>query len=333
MTVSATLASSARPCSACLRRLGPSNAKGLVTTATVSAPSSLASDATTGAAPVPVPPPRPAVTNTMSAPSSRSMIFSVSSSAACRPTAGSEPAPRPFVIFEPMASLAGTRARPRAPARRYLVRRTRRPRGLHSACARRHSSRLRPRRRREFCVLGADSSSIMNFNASSAMLFSSSIVLSLPHSHPTQPIVRLCRAAAGAISISPNTSPVRRRWSTAGFFNSSGQSPNPLRQAVASLAFRDSLRHVAHAVQQRAAAGEHDAFEQIALHADALQFRAHVQEQSLRRALPEFHSARCGELRAAGGPRAKELRSGSNPRSGPAARSHIAALGIRRLRR
>ena len=75
-----------------------------MTTATVSAPSSLASDATTGAAPVPVPPPRPAVTNTMSAPSSRSMIFSVSSSAACRPTAGSEPAPSPLVIFEPMAS-------------------------------------------------------------------------------------------------------------------------------------------------------------------------------------------------------------------------------------
>ena len=49
-------------------RRGPSKPKGLVTTATVSASSSLASDAITGAAPVPVPPPRPAVTNTMSAP-------------------------------------------------------------------------------------------------------------------------------------------------------------------------------------------------------------------------------------------------------------------------
>ena len=42
-----------------MRRL-PSKAKGLVTTATVSAPSSLARFATTGAAPLPVPPPRPA---------------------------------------------------------------------------------------------------------------------------------------------------------------------------------------------------------------------------------------------------------------------------------
>ena len=47
----------------------PSIAKGLVTTATVRMPSSLATCATTGAAPVPVPPPMPAVMNTMSAPS------------------------------------------------------------------------------------------------------------------------------------------------------------------------------------------------------------------------------------------------------------------------
>ena len=47
-----------------------------VTTATVSAFSSFASEATTGAAPVPVPPPRPAVTKTMSAKPSRiSMIL------------------------------------------------------------------------------------------------------------------------------------------------------------------------------------------------------------------------------------------------------------------
>ena len=46
----------------------PSNLKGLVTTATVRAPSSLARLAMTGAAPVPVPPPRPVVTKTMSAP-------------------------------------------------------------------------------------------------------------------------------------------------------------------------------------------------------------------------------------------------------------------------
>ena len=42
-----------------------------MTTPTVSAPSSRAISAITGAAPVPVPPPMPAVTNTMSAPVSR----------------------------------------------------------------------------------------------------------------------------------------------------------------------------------------------------------------------------------------------------------------------
>ena len=45
----------------------------------------------TGAAPVPVPPPRPVVTNTMSAPLSTSRMRSVSSSAAARPTFGSAP--------------------------------------------------------------------------------------------------------------------------------------------------------------------------------------------------------------------------------------------------
>ena len=45
----------------------PSNLNGFVTTATVSMPSSLASCAITGAAPVPVPPPIPQVINTMSA--------------------------------------------------------------------------------------------------------------------------------------------------------------------------------------------------------------------------------------------------------------------------
>ena len=54
-----------------------------------------------GAAPVPVPPPRPVVTNTMSAPSSASMILSASSSAALRPTSGFAPAPRPLVSFTP----------------------------------------------------------------------------------------------------------------------------------------------------------------------------------------------------------------------------------------
>src|SRR3989442_3125795 len=83
-----------------MRRL-PSKAKGLVTTATVSAPSSSARAATIGTPPDPVPPPRPAVMKTMSAPSSASISFSVSSRAARRPTSGLAPAPRPFVSLAP----------------------------------------------------------------------------------------------------------------------------------------------------------------------------------------------------------------------------------------
>ncbi len=55
------------PWSATSMRLLPSISKGLVTTATVRMPSSLRDCATTGAAPVPVPPPMPAVMNSMSA--------------------------------------------------------------------------------------------------------------------------------------------------------------------------------------------------------------------------------------------------------------------------
>ena len=55
---------------------------GIVTMPTVSAPSSRAIRATTGAAPEPVPPPSPAVTNTMSLPRSAVLIWSYASSAA-----------------------------------------------------------------------------------------------------------------------------------------------------------------------------------------------------------------------------------------------------------
>ena len=51
----------------------------------------------------------PAVMKTMSAPSSTSMIFSVSSSAAWRPTSGVAPAPSPFVILLPIWSLTAAR--------------------------------------------------------------------------------------------------------------------------------------------------------------------------------------------------------------------------------
>ena len=88
-------------------RLAPSKVNGLVTTAIVSAPCSFAISATIGAAPDPVPPPRPEVMNTMSEPSRAWAIFSLSSSAARSPIDGSPPAPRPRVILSPMRSLCG----------------------------------------------------------------------------------------------------------------------------------------------------------------------------------------------------------------------------------
>ena len=98
------LVSSAIPWSATMERLLPSIWNGLVTTATVSMPSSRAIWATTGAAPVPVPPPMPAVMNSMSQPSMSSMMRSRSSMAACRPISGSAPAPNPLVMLEPICS-------------------------------------------------------------------------------------------------------------------------------------------------------------------------------------------------------------------------------------
>ncbi len=95
MSESTLPSSSARPCSAAFIRRPPSKEKGLVTTATVRAPSSLATSATTGAAPVPVPPPMPAVINTMWAPRRASAIRSRSDSAAAFPASGLAPAPSP----------------------------------------------------------------------------------------------------------------------------------------------------------------------------------------------------------------------------------------------
>ena len=70
------------PFSACLARRVPSNPNGRVTMPTVSAPTSRARRAITGAAPVPVPPPAPAATKTMSEPFSIRLIRSCSSKAA-----------------------------------------------------------------------------------------------------------------------------------------------------------------------------------------------------------------------------------------------------------
>ena len=95
------------PARALFIRVLASNLKGFVTTPTVRAPCSLATRATTGAAPVPVPPPIPHVTNTMSAPLSNCASSSTFSSAAASPTSGLAPAPRPFVIFSPICSVVG----------------------------------------------------------------------------------------------------------------------------------------------------------------------------------------------------------------------------------
>src|SRR5512132_4254380 len=74
----------------------------MVTIPTVSAPTSRAIPATTGAAPDPVPPPSPAVTKTMSEPRRARLIWSYASSAARFPIAGSAPEPRPPVRSRPM---------------------------------------------------------------------------------------------------------------------------------------------------------------------------------------------------------------------------------------
>ena len=65
------------PSSACAVRRLPSKLNGLVTTPTVNAPRSFATLATIGAPPVPVPPPSPAVTKTISAPRKTSSISSM----------------------------------------------------------------------------------------------------------------------------------------------------------------------------------------------------------------------------------------------------------------
>src|SRR5882724_4970442 len=100
--VSTFFRSSAMPSSACFIRRRPSNRNGLVTMPTVSAPVSRAIWATTGEAPVPVPPPMPQVTKTMSAPWTAWATSSRFSSMACRPISGLAPAPSPRVSLRPI---------------------------------------------------------------------------------------------------------------------------------------------------------------------------------------------------------------------------------------
>ena len=100
--VSTFFLSSATPFSALAILFLPSKRKGLVTTPTVSLPMSFAIAATLGAAPVPVPPPMPAVTNIISASLKAFDISSFVSSTLFSPTSGFPPAPRPLVSFSPI---------------------------------------------------------------------------------------------------------------------------------------------------------------------------------------------------------------------------------------
>mmetsp|Transcript_33565 Transcript_33565/g.64280 ORF Transcript_33565/g.64280 Transcript_33565/m.64280 type:complete len:328 (-) Transcript_33565:293-1276(-) len=89
---------------ACDTRRRPSKLNGVVTMPTVRIPMDLAMLAITGAAPLPVPPPIPAVTNTMSEPRTTASIASLLSSAARCPISGFPPAPRPRVSCAPICS-------------------------------------------------------------------------------------------------------------------------------------------------------------------------------------------------------------------------------------
>ncbi len=113
--VSTYLRISSAPASALLIFFMPSNRKGMVTMPTVSRPRSRAMRATTGAAPVPVPPPIEAVMNTMSVSSVKRRSMSAAlSSAAWKAFSGMFPAPRPLVTVGPMRTLVGTGERRRA---------------------------------------------------------------------------------------------------------------------------------------------------------------------------------------------------------------------------
>ena len=95
------------PLIALIMRAFASKRKGFVTTPTVRIPISFASLATIGAAPVPVPPPIPQVTNTISAPFRAAAISSLLSSAAFSPISGLAPAPSPLVSFSPICKSLG----------------------------------------------------------------------------------------------------------------------------------------------------------------------------------------------------------------------------------
>ena len=90
------------PRSALAIRTFPSKENGLETIPTVNIPISFANCAIAGIAPVPVPPPIPAVKNNKSVPCNIFLISSLFSIAALSPMDTSPPAPNPFVISFPI---------------------------------------------------------------------------------------------------------------------------------------------------------------------------------------------------------------------------------------
>ena len=92
------------PSNALFFLIGPSKANGFVTIPIVSALVSLEIFAMAGAAPVPVPPPIPAVIKTISALFSSSAIISLFSLTACSPISEFAPAPKPLVNSFPICN-------------------------------------------------------------------------------------------------------------------------------------------------------------------------------------------------------------------------------------
>ena len=97
---------SAKALLACCSLLRPSKENGIITNPTTKAPASLASFATVGAAPDPVPPPRPAQIKTKDLLAKDSLISLVASWAASSPSSGSPPAPNPCVNCLPSCILS-----------------------------------------------------------------------------------------------------------------------------------------------------------------------------------------------------------------------------------
>ena len=114
INASTTSRSASTPSSASFRRRMPSKVNGSDTTPTVNAPAALALWPITPEAPVPVPPPIPAVMNTMSAPATNASISSMTLSAARIPTSGFPPAPSRAEPGLPRCNLTGASHLPSA---------------------------------------------------------------------------------------------------------------------------------------------------------------------------------------------------------------------------